>query len=80
MFHKTASPTLVDLHYGGQILPALWGPWPGRIFHDFFSQSYNFLQSVNKCNAFKNNKAFEHPILGLYEVPWTVFALGPLVV
>ena len=44
----------------------------------FFSpQNYNFFQKVNKFNAY--NKAF-HPILGLYEVPSTVFAPGPLVV
>ena len=36
-----------------------------------------FFPKVNKFNAY--NKAF-HPILGLYEVPSTVFAPGPLVV
>ena len=42
-----------------------------------YPQNYNFFQKVNKFNAY--NKAF-HPILGLYEVPSTVFAPGPLVV
>ena len=35
-----------------------------------FPQSYNFFQKVYKCKAFR-------PILGLYEVPSTVFAPLP---
>ena len=56
-----------DLHSGGQ----------GEYSMIFFPQSYNFFQKVNKFNAY--NKAFR-PILGLYEVPSTVFAPGLLVV
>ena len=43
----------------------------------FFPKIIIFFQKVNKFNAY--NKAF-HPILGLYEVPSTVFAPEPLVV
>ena len=56
-----------DLHSGGQ----------GQYSRIFFPQNYNFFQKVNKFNAY--NKAFL-PILGLYEVPSTVFAPGQLVV
>ena len=56
-----------DLHSGGQ----------GEDSRIFSPQNYNFFQKVDKFNAY--NKAF-HPILGLYEVPSTVFAPGPLVV
>ena len=56
-----------DLHSGGQ----------GEYSRIFSPQNYNFFQKVNKFNAY--NKAF-HPILGLYKVPSTVFAPGPLVV
>ena len=56
-----------DLHSGGQ----------GEYSRIFFTKINIFFQKVNKFNAY--NKAFL-PILGLYEVPSTVFAPGPLVV
>ena len=58
-----------DVHSGGQ----------GEYSKIFIPQSYNFFQKVNKFNAYNNYKAFR-PILGLYEVPSTVFAPGLLVV